>query len=167
VAALDANLGEARCPVCGEARRVGREDAARELVEAVALGLVGQRVEEAAAEALSAGLATDVDTVLADAAVDAAIRVGAHPREADHAPIVALGDEERQARLEPGEDLRRLARAGLEGGLALGDPDVVERGDRLGVGRLSGADGGQGLRARMIADPAAAWTRWVAREVKA
>jgi hypothetical protein len=93
--------------------------------------------------------------VLADAAVDAAIRVRAHPREAEHAAVGVLGDEEGEARVEPFEDLRRLARAGLEGRLALGDPGVVERGDRLGVGRMGGADR-QGLRARMMADPAAA-----------
>jgi hypothetical protein len=125
----------------------------------VALGLGRQRVEQRAADALAARLLPDVDAVLADAVVHAAIGVRADAREAEHATVLVVGDEERQAGLEPRADVRRLARARLERGLAFGDAGVVERRDRVGVARLGGADGDQGLRALMIADPACWWTR--------
>jgi hypothetical protein len=74
--------------------------------------------------------------------------------------VFLLGDQERQARLEPRADLGRLARARLERGLALFDADVVEGRDRVGVARLGGADGDQGwgLRARTMAEEACVCT---------
>jgi hypothetical protein len=162
VAALDADLDEAGRAVSGAAGRVGGEDAARELVEAAPLRLIGQRVEQLPAQALPTDLAADVDAVLADALVDAAIGVRADAGEADDAPVDVLGDEEGEAGLEPGADLGWVAQAGLERRLALDDPEVVEGGDGLRIGGLGGPYCDrrlQGLRARTMAEAACGCTR--------
>jgi hypothetical protein len=162
MAALDADLGEAGCAVGGAAGRVGGEDAARELVEAALLRLGGQRVEQPSAQTLPSGLAADVDAVLADAVIDAAIGVGAHAGKADDAPAGDLGDEEGQPGLKPGADLVGVAQARLERRLALDDPEVVEGCDGVRIGGLGRPDRDrrpQGLRARTMAEAACGCTR--------
>src|SRR5262245_7541282 len=74
VAALHADLHEARRDVHGAARRVVAEHAARELVEAATGGLVAERLQQRAAEPPAARRPRDVDAVLADPVVDAAVR---------------------------------------------------------------------------------------------
>ena len=71
------DLGEARRAVDGAARGVVGEHARGELVEPAASRGGGQRVEQRDAEAAAAGGARDVDAVLADAGVDAAVGVRA------------------------------------------------------------------------------------------
>src|SRR2546428_1830400 len=99
----------------------------------------------------------DVDGVLDHPRVDAA----AGHRRRGHPP----GDPASRDRDEPvggqpgrGED-RPVRRAGLEGGVALLDPGLVDRQDRGGVGaghrldpRRAGEWHGYGLTARMIAE---------------
>src|SRR4051794_7050756 len=75
VAALDADLLEARRAMHGAARHVGREDAARQLVEPAALGFGRELVEQAPAQSPAAGGGVDVDGVLADAGVEGAVGV--------------------------------------------------------------------------------------------
>src|SRR4051812_39295126 len=125
--ALDPDLAEARGAVEPEARVVGGEDAAGELVVAGRFGFVGERVHEPQADALPAGGRADVDGVLADARIRLADAVGRDAREAEDRALVVGRDQERAALLEPARDLVRPARARLERGLALGDPVVVDR----------------------------------------
>src|SRR5215218_1035610 len=138
VAALDADLVEPRRGVDRAARRVGREDARGQLVVAGALCGRAQLEQQRAPDAAAAGGGRDVDAVLADAAVDAAVGVLAHAREALDAGR-SLGDHERQPVLEPRRDVGLRARVGLERGLALRDALVVDRGQRRYVGRSRGA----------------------------
>src|SRR3954447_8095937 len=112
VARLHADLVEPRGAMHGEACRVGREDAARELVEPGVLRRAGERVEQPAPDAAAAGARIDVDPVLSDALVDAAIAVRAHTRPADDAIAVVEGDEEGKLGVEPGTHVGRRARSG-------------------------------------------------------
>ena len=73
MAALDPDLLKPGGSVGGAAGEVVGEHAAGELVEAVAFGFGAQLDEEMSAEALAAGVGVDVDGVLADAVIDAAV----------------------------------------------------------------------------------------------
>jgi hypothetical protein len=139
VAALHADLVEAGGAVHGQAGGVVGEDAARELVQAGALGLLAQRLEQPPADAAALRRAGDVDGVLADALVDAAVRVRAHAAEADDL-VAGDGDHERQPFRQPLLDLRGLARARLERREPARDPLVVDRHDGGGVVRGGGPD---------------------------
>ena len=98
VAALDPDLLEAGRAMDGPARLVGGEDAARQLVQAAALGLGRELVEQAPAEALAARRGVDVHGVLADAGVEGPVGVRGHAREAHDAAVAVLRRRGRAAR---------------------------------------------------------------------
>jgi hypothetical protein len=70
---LDADLFEAGGAVRGAAGVVISEDAAREFVEAAPLGLCAELGEQLVPEALAPAVGVDVDGVLADVLVEAAV----------------------------------------------------------------------------------------------
>jgi hypothetical protein len=137
--------------VQGQAGGVLREDAGLDGPDPGGLGGGDQRVQEPAAGALAASRGVDVDGVLDDPVVDAAPghRRGGYPP----------GDPARRGRDEPvggqpgrGEG-RPVRRTGLERGVALVDPGLVDR--EHGVGVVAGhrldphcrAEGQHGVRA--------------------
>lgn len=81
----------------------------------------------------------DVDGVLADAVVDAAVGVGAGSCPSDYVAVLDC-DDEWLAVLDPALDLVDRARRGLERGYTFGDPGVVNLGYAFQVARLGGAD---------------------------
>ena len=139
VALLHADLPEPGGEVCGAAGAVVGEDAAGQLVEAASLGLLAQRAEEPAAEALAPAVRVDVHGVLAHALIHAAVRVepGAGPSQD---PALALDDQEGPAVVQPAGNVRGRAQPRLQCGDALADPGVVGRDDGVEVGVRGGAD---------------------------
>ena len=135
------DLLEAGRAMDGPARLVGREDPARQLVQAAALGLGRELVEQAPAEPQPARCSVDVHGVLANAGVEGPVRVRRDAREAHDASVAVLGRQEGQRVVEPRADLGRVARARLERRLALGDACVVDRGDGRRVAETRRADG--------------------------
>ena len=121
-----------------QARSVGREDAARELVVAGRLGGFGERIEQLDTHTLPASAGSDVDRVLAHVGVGAPGRVGGDAGEAEDRLLVVDGDKERAAFLQPARDLVGPPRPRLERRLALGDAVVVDRGDGVRILRLGG-----------------------------
>src|ERR1700733_9459242 len=110
----------------------------------------------------------DVDGMLADPLVYAAVGVGAGPRPAEHLAVIDRHDE-RPAIFDPALDVLGRPKPGLERRDTLGDAGVVDLGHAFKVAGLGGANGQlvaehcheRSLRARMIAAPACSCTRWV------
>jgi hypothetical protein len=137
VAALDADALEAGALVRAQAGLVVGEDAACELVVTGSFGRPAERFEQLGPDAAATRGAVHVNGVLANALVDAAVGVGTHAREPDHL-AVALGHEERPRAGQPRREVACLAWLCLEGGNAIGDALVVDRGDRVKVPATSG-----------------------------
>jgi hypothetical protein len=137
--------------VQGQAGGVLREDAGLDGPDPGGLGGGDERVQEPAAGALAAGSGVDVDGMLDDPGVDTSVGDGrgGHPP----ADLACRGRDEPVGG-QPGRgEGRPVRRAGLEGGVALVDPGLVDR--EHGVGVVAGhrldprcrAEGHHGVRA--------------------
>src|SRR5215211_4299229 len=159
VAAVEPDLAEAERPAEREARFVLGEDPAHELPVPAALALLDQRRERRPPQASSAVRARDIDREVADTRVYVAcpIRVRRRPRRHGTAFI---GDDERDAVLEPRRDVRGRARLRLERRQSVVDALVVDLRDPRGVrGRRRAGVHTRNVRPATSSPPTS--SRWV------
>src|SRR5436190_16783498 len=134
MAAMDSDLAPAARLDEGDARRVGGEDLADELVIAAVLGCFCDRIHQGAADTGAARGAIDVQGRLADSGVIVArvvVRSDLYEREQD---TVALGHERQRPGFDQRGELVRRLLASLEGRDPLGDPLVVDPGHVTCIG---------------------------------